>query len=645
VTQKIVYCLQHYAYLALFLLSILGWGRVVTGKALAPGASIPALASMALQATAGLGLVTLLLFAVASFGQFRPAPLLVVLAIGMLLAAPLLVRGAGMRTPGDGGFSLAHLGRLPSLLLWLALAAWITNVLARPLKVPLGWDEVAYHLPTARAWAASGALVVTDWLRYPLFPFNMELLYAGAIVLADDITAHLVHALAGLLAAALAFSIARLYMPLAFAALAAALPVYATRESMQTADVDLGLMLYVFGAFAALAWRYLTGRRGLLFLSAYFVGLALGTKYQAMFYLPALGIGFLLVERNARTLALAAGIAILAGGFWYVRNAVIAGDPIHPMGGPVFGYWLWNADDMRRQFLDLDGARGMPPWYLLAGIGSLCFWRSAAPLARGCMITTSVAVAAWWVLSGYPRYLMPAYPMLGLLTGYAAFRVLSTAQVARWPRAAWSRMARPLQVAAVVLLLVVVVLDWGKAAKRELRRLVVPYSSEHIAMLTERYPGFALLHSLERPLFGTLYQLGFEDEIDYLGTPVLGDHFGKARYPDVMQLADNPEGLSAHLLSLGAVYLMVNRERYQPEFYAVAANARWPDFFETLQATPRAILFRVRDAAPGAPARVMRFPELTIPAAGCDRAARNCPWRGSAHDRSTAPPGHHSPAL
>ncbi len=597
VSSKIVFFFQQYALLGLLLISILGWGRLVTAKLITAGGATPTLSGGVLQAAAGLGLITIIAFCAAAIGALTTLPLLAILGIGIALFLPGLISVIGNYKPGRDSLKIGNLSLTTSILLLAVAAAFLCNVLVKPLKLPLGWDEIAYHLPTAQAWAESGELVVTDWLRYPLFPFNMELLYAGALILANDITTHLVHALTGFLAVALTFSMARMYLPLAFATLAAIFLVYAIRQSMETADIDLGLMLYIFCAFATLGFCYLEKQRNLALLSAFFVGLALGTKYQTMFFLPALALGFLLIERDWRRLVLAALIAIITGSYWYVRNFLVSGDPLHPLGGSVLGYWLWNADDIRRQFVDLHGARRWPPWYLLPSAGSVIFWRSSPPIVKGCMATSVVGVLVWVIVSGYDRYLIPMYPMLAFLSSYFLFRLIGFYNGYQISSMYWGKLGKKAQMTITVVVALAVIYDWGKSTYKDVNKLVLPDSVERRNFLKETYPGFQLLSELDESLAGTIYQLGFEDEIYYLGTPVLGDHFGKARYVDVEQYIGKSAQMSEKLRALGASYLLVNLNRRPTFIMRATADSRFPEYFEMLGKTPKAVIYKLKDDA------------------------------------------------
>ena len=80
-TQKLLYALEQYLLLGLFLVAILGWGRLVTAKLLGACATIPNSGLAVLQATTGLGLVTLLLVIIAAFGWLTSPPILAIIVI------------------------------------------------------------------------------------------------------------------------------------------------------------------------------------------------------------------------------------------------------------------------------------------------------------------------------------------------------------------------------------------------------------------------------------------------------------------------------------------------------------------------------------------------------------------------------------
>jgi len=78
------------------------------------------------------------------------------------------------------------------LVLYGSFLLLVTPVLLLPLYPPIHWDATAYHLAAAKIYARSHAVVYTPYLRFPVFPQLNEMLFTLALVLYDDLAAHLV---------------------------------------------------------------------------------------------------------------------------------------------------------------------------------------------------------------------------------------------------------------------------------------------------------------------------------------------------------------------------------------------------------------------------------------------------------------------
>ena len=122
-------------------------------------------------------------------------------------------------------------------------------------------------------------------------------------------------------------------------------------------------------------------------------GLALGARYAALLAVPPLAL-LLLVEilrrrqriaRGARALAMFGAATLVTGGFWYVRNLVLTGDPVFPQPVP----WRQVNDVLA---IDLPRYRS----YLTLGVKPLD-WAHAVIYALhydGFMFVLLIAVAA-----------------------------------------------------------------------------------------------------------------------------------------------------------------------------------------------------------------------------------------------------------
>jgi len=586
--EKSIFALHQYALLGLFAIASYGLGRLFTGW-LDRTSHLSLFLELPLTLASGMGIAMIGLFVVGLLGQLHATSILVLLGVGIASAAFSLC-GNRRAQGGHQGVRPGFLRVRMEQVLWAAIAAAATlYLLIKPLRPPEAFDELMYHLPYARFWSAQGGLTVHEWLRYPLFAYNMELLYAASMVFGNDVLPHLLHAFTAAATALLVYGFASRYMDWRVGLVAVAAVLVATRWFWQTAYVDLGVMFFWSAAFAALALRQETGDARFSYLAAFLAGIAVGVKYQALFYLPVFAGLALVVERRLGVIVKAAAIFLLAGGYWYLRNFLIAGDPVHPIGGPVFGYWLWDAEDLHGQYADLANIRDWPPWFLLAGAGVFALRRSSTPIQRGLFWSAAAAVVVWYFASGYPRYLMAVYPMLALLAAHFLVTALERSGVLSLVHSGLARLDSRLRLGLLLILLAGVTgISYEGLVKSWSR--VLPSEEGRAAYLSQWFPGYALLRSVGETDFTGLYQLGFEGEIHYLGARVRGDWFGPGRYREVLALSEEAAALARHLDLLGADGLLINRE------YDIVKQHRWdPDFlqhFDLVGESEKAALYR-----------------------------------------------------
>jgi hypothetical protein len=609
--EKFAFILGNYALLGVFATSAFGWGRPLAGW-IRGSLDRGSLFVLPLQLSAGIGVIMVALFTAGILSQFNAPVVAGLLLIGVALALAPLARQLA-RDDGRMVLTATSFRQTPESFWWLLAIATIALLpsLLAPLKVPLAWDELMYHLPYARFWAEHGALTVNEWLRYPLSAYNMNLLYGASMLFGSDVFPHLLHALTGALTAVLTFAVARRFFDWRVGLIAVVMVLRATRWGWSNAYVDLALMLFWSCAFAALALRHEHGDPRFSYLAAFFAGIAVGIKYQALFYLPAFVVLALIVEQRSAVIARAVLVFTAIGGYWYLRNALVSGDPLHPIGGPLFGFWLWNVSDLVGQYGDLDRVRSWPKWFFLPALGATLLWRGSTPVQRGLLLSTGTAVALWYLVSGYWRYLVPIYPMLALLSAYVLVELWTRSGAGARLINLLSRLNQRLRRVLLSLVLAVVTVNALDDASRVLGQ-VLPDQQARGDYLARRFGGYALLRSLgsdpERPL----YQLGFEGELYYLGESVRGDWFGPGRYADVLALVDDAAALERHLDRLGANSLLVNLAREPFSRLSWAPNLG--DRFELVAHSDQAALYRLQDlrADPNEGARHPPFREITI---------------------------------
>ncbi len=331
----------------------------------------------------------------------------------------------------------------------ILLAVVGTSLLAMSLGRPtLGLDSLQYHYPMVAGWLARGDLVTPKGFGVGSFmwfyPSDTELLHTWTVVWVrgDYLISLVSFVLYGLSMAAVGGLVHRLGGRASTAVVAAlawaTLPVLVGSQ-IRAAGSDVALAAYVGLAvyFSVAYWQGLQEggegpggfwrRRRDVVLAGISLGLALGAKYTALYIAVALAAVFTgaLVVRAARRrdtgpspvgsdaeapepqgsgsgpsprlawstvlgvlLTGAAGVA-LAGGFFYVRNAVVAGNPFYPVGilGLPDGYVTSGIRDILR-FGDhkvIEYLLPPHPWLVKAWIGYA--WAGAVLFAVGLVAT------------------------------------------------------------------------------------------------------------------------------------------------------------------------------------------------------------------------------------------------------------------
>src|SRR5690606_28187921 len=127
-------------------------------------------------------------------------------------------------------------------------------------------------------------------------------------------------------------------------AIAATMPDVARNASIAENDLILAALLVAATAEIARYWR--TSTNWAAAMAAIALGLAAGTKVTALALGGPLGLVLLVVvvlkNRDRRAwlggAAMAVGIAALLGGYSYLRNTIMTGNPLYPAAYEIAGW-------------------------------------------------------------------------------------------------------------------------------------------------------------------------------------------------------------------------------------------------------------------------------------------------------------------
>jgi hypothetical protein len=387
-----------------------------------------------------------------------------------------------------------------SLLLVLTLLA-IVQRRSLPPGV-LSYDDTSYHLSAVAVWLHSHDLRTIKFAfgdgTTTFYPFGSEL-WSWALLapLRDsDVLARwaqLPFALFTLIAIAAVARRLGLSWPAALLAVVSYWSVpRAVPELALSAGNDHALAFFmVAGVDAVLLAAQRPGRSRSIY-AGLVLGLLVGTKYIGVLFLPLLAAVWLAARWGASPLEKpsrlawmwGAGAALLAGGYTYLRNAAVTGNPLFPApvtlwGRQILPGWAKAAPAVRRLEeggVDLFGlfwnrADLLGPlfrWVILPGallgcLAALWTWRRG-PLGRA---TAAVALLPFAIVAVFAylhdhreiRYVFAALALAGVSLGLAVERLSPSPRVRLWlagllslalSLAALATQTRPWQAAAVL---------------------------------------------------------------------------------------------------------------------------------------------------------------------------------------------------
>jgi len=295
---------------------------------------------IALQLGAGLAGLSYLVLAMGALGAYNRLTVYAITAISLPFAVPRwvgLLRGRRISLPARR----ADRWLAGFVLLMLLFAA------ASALAPPTAWDSLVYHLAGPRHYIAAGRLNHDLDLPYLGFPQAGSMLYLWGMLLAGDRVPQLIHLSFGVLTLALLPAVVRRVAP-GRSWLAAGILI-----GVPTAQLLLGwaYVEWIVG-YAGLASFVLlmagggagrdsaspagpaapigSDRIGQLLLAGLFAGLALNTKYTAVWMVAGLVLVAYLRRRSTReTVIFAAAVFVFMVPF-LVKNWLLTANPIYP---------------------------------------------------------------------------------------------------------------------------------------------------------------------------------------------------------------------------------------------------------------------------------------------------------------------------
>lgn len=330
--------------------------------------------------------------------------------------------------PGDGW----------TRVLWTLLFLAVALCLLGAVMPPFEYDELEYHLGAPSEYLKAGKIIFLPHNFYSNLPQLTEMLYLLGLVTRSDGAAKMLHWCFGLLSAMAIYAVATKLWSRRVGLTAAALfyCVPFVQDLSQTARIDLATTFYATLAFGGVLLAYDGGQW--VRLAGLAAGMAVATKWTAIpvVWLPCLA-GVLLARRFS-------GWFALGPVPWLIKNWLLAGNPIYPLGS---GSATWNAEQAalfaEKHYARFDAA-GLAQFFeriwqysfveggavpvLLMTTPLVLFIRDNGRLRRAAGLF-GMAYVAWFALTFRPwRFLFPALPLA------AAIGACALDSVGKWCR-------------------------------------------------------------------------------------------------------------------------------------------------------------------------------------------------------------------
>jgi len=585
VLDDLFYCI------AIILVSVLAGNRLLRLFALE---GMDAFEEVLFSAGIGLGLLSVCMLALGLF-QVLYLESVIVLAVGLCALAATNYKYGKILLDSVKQYSVSLSPAESAIIAGIFGFAVLT--LLNALTPPVSRDALIHHLAIPKWYIKYHGVVDIPFSIPSYYPPFMEMLYAAALLLSSDILAKLIHFACYVGALLFTFCLAKHFLYRAMALMAvllfSSLPVVFQVSSI--AYADLGLTFFTLGGLIALYHWSQIRSRGWLLLGALMTGWAVGCKYNGLMVLFIFFMGIISIHLRwkssirvtIRTLTIFLLMVLTANILWLGRNYWFAGNPVYPLANNIIGKpWLpnqprysqfqirkmlygetlwdqillpWNISIKTKSKAchELDGV--ISPVFLMILPFFLCLLKKAGGVKRLAYISLLYFLFFWASSRVRLRYLIPIYPLLGIITAYTV--------------AAWELKWRKGLGIAVLCLAFLLNLYWllvytaavkpidfllGKESRRS-------FLCRHIPS----YPVFEFINVHLPPDAKVMFLYGGKYGND--GYYLDRDYFYDSRYmgytaKEIIRMVDTPEGIQKEFRSRGITHFLINWQRLQLDF-------------------------------------------------------------------------------
>lgn len=498
--------------------------------------------------------------------------------------------------------------KIPLLLLSIIFILFIPSIYLT-LYPPTHWDDISYHLPIAQSILNNSGLIYNEYIRYPVFPINAEIFFTYGLffgetvpqllsclslfIILTGIVGYLEHSTESKIGSWMGVSLA----------LSSPLLIFLSSVSY----VDILLTAFITSGIFSLLLFFEKRNMTFLYLSGVSLGIAVGIKYTALIICVIAGVIFIfaiyLNKLKWRQMLVYVSLVSLIGLPWYIRTFIYTGNPVWPFMNSLFGYSdIWTIEDYNAQFNDFE-VNGIPP--ILSNFIRIPIYLSSSQAGN-----LAIHPLIWFGVLIFILFMKKNKNYLLLLSFSLVYTI------------SWFFSVNLLRYYALIIPTVILISGLGfnyffnqfndKKLKHTLYCLtfvlfsITPYyfikekiNSDGPAPLNQEEYEMYLVNKLPTykatnyatGMNGKTYGLLNENMYYYGKNKIIGDWFGLARYPAILERLDNEQMLFESLKKLNVDYLLINKLRLSKEEMKFI---NYKDRFKVLYEDESAVVYELK---------------------------------------------------
>jgi hypothetical protein len=471
------------------------------------------------------------------------------------------------------------------------------------------FDDTMYQLPYAQTFLKNGGFQVNEWLRFPLFPGNLNLAFAACLSLGNVLLAQLLSSAIPIALIFMGIYGASKYLKFMTAiCVLAVLFAYKKNAIAGTygyAYVDIFLMYISFAAIVTILCANTTNlikKQKSYFISGCIAGTAASIKLFGLVYAAVLFMSLVSSKIKFKNVLYYFLGSIIFGIFWYLRSYYYSGDPFHPSGGFIFGHHIWDSDDLAAHIGEnkthIGGNHSISNFlglmknnwggvFLLAIIPPIYNWRKVKIF----WFLVLAYLAVWYTFTPVNRYLAPIYPV-AILLAFSHLNYVVRLLRYNFRHVIYHSLNRFINRISLIIFFIAISVFAINSVIKYIDRI------DKWDQLQQSVPGYRVMmyaNSLNTKSDSKLLQIGFENAIFFYDGLALGDFHGPARYRQFYKcLSDKcmliaPEDIKMKMHQLKVDILIINGNRFNFEYMA------YEIFFDILEIAPNEYFLKLRN--------------------------------------------------